>query len=351
MINSGAGDLLESNVEALVNTVNCVGVMGKGIALQFKRRYPEVFRTYKRACDAGAVRLGRVQILPTEEMTGPKWVINFPTKGHWKARSRLADIEAGLQDLRRTLVQYDIGSVAIPPLGAGNGGLDWSLVRPLIESALGDLDLEVILFEPSGRSAYAVQGARYVRMTPARALLLRLVDLYAEERLDIEPWSEPHTASHLEIQKLMYFAEVFDPSLDLRFERGPYGPYSERVRHLIAEMEGRYLRGYGDGSGRVLSLDPIQVTDEGARELARFMRGPEGAAIEHVASNVVAVTQGFANPYGVELLTTTFEVARTVGLDPDVVTREIHAWTARKKSMFTRAHVQTAIDHLETVAM
>jgi O-acetyl-ADP-ribose deacetylase (regulator of RNase III) len=124
------GNLLEADVDALVNTVNTKGVMGKGIALQFRRAFPENYEAYRAACDAGEVRLGRMFVFLTGRLERPRVIINFPTKGHWKSRSRLTDVEAGLHDLRRVLVEYGVDSVALPPLGCGLGGLRWAEVRP-----------------------------------------------------------------------------------------------------------------------------------------------------------------------------------------------------------------------------
>jgi O-acetyl-ADP-ribose deacetylase (regulator of RNase III) len=150
MIEIAQGNLLEAPVEALVNTVNTQGIMGKGIALQFEQAFPEMFRDYEKACKAGGVRLGKVHVYDLGGLTGgPRWIINFPTKGHWRERSRLPDIETGLDDLVATILRLGIRSVAIPPLGCGNGGLNWADVRPCIEAAFINLsDVNVLLFEP-----------------------------------------------------------------------------------------------------------------------------------------------------------------------------------------------------------
>jgi O-acetyl-ADP-ribose deacetylase (regulator of RNase III) len=139
------GDLLAADAEALVNAVNTAGVMGKGLALQFKRAYPRMFEEYRRACQAGEVRLGTMHLFDT----GTRLIVNFLTKGHWRAKSRLADVELGLEDLVRVLDEHEVKSVAVPPLGCGLGGLDWEDVRPRIEAALSGLaDTRVLVFEP-----------------------------------------------------------------------------------------------------------------------------------------------------------------------------------------------------------
>jgi O-acetyl-ADP-ribose deacetylase (regulator of RNase III) len=159
MIEINRGNLLEARVEALVNTVNTVGVMGKGIALQFKEAFPEMFRDYAMACKGGNVRLGKMHIFDLGGLMGDRrWIINFPTKGHWRERSRLADIEAGLEDLVDTVRRLEIRCIAIPPLGCGNGGLNWADVRPRIEAAFANLsDVGVLLFEPEAGS-HPTQG-------------------------------------------------------------------------------------------------------------------------------------------------------------------------------------------------
>ena len=149
MIRFKTGDVLEEDAEALVNTVNCVGVMGRGVALRFKKKYPENFRAYAEACRHNKVQPGRMWVFSTDQLFPPHYIINFPTKRHWRARSRLSDIEAGLDHLVEVIRKRNILSIAIPALGSGLGGLDWNQVRPRIEAALGGIDaLDVVVFEP-----------------------------------------------------------------------------------------------------------------------------------------------------------------------------------------------------------
>ena len=143
MIVRGSGDLLDADVEAMVNAVNCVGVMGKGLALQFKQRFPGYFAAYAEACAAGEVQLGRVHVARLD-----RCFISFPTKRHFRSRSRLQDIEAGLDDLARVIEVSGIRSVAVPALGCGLGGLDWNEVEPLIEEKLGPLHATVVVYPP-----------------------------------------------------------------------------------------------------------------------------------------------------------------------------------------------------------
>jgi len=143
------GNLLDAEVEALVNTVNTVGVMGKGIALMFKQRFPKNMSEYAVACKKRRVVTGRMFVTETSELVGPKWIVNFPTKEHWRAKSKMEWIIEGLVDLHKFIVSNKVKSIAIPALGAGNGGLKWGDVKPHIEAALSNLnDVEIIVFEP-----------------------------------------------------------------------------------------------------------------------------------------------------------------------------------------------------------
>lgn len=148
MIRFIQGNLLDAPCDVLVNAVNTVGVMGKGIALQFKQRFPENYRLYAQACEAGQVHAGQIFVTETGDLLGARWIVNFPTKQHWKAPSQLAWVRNGLYDLRRFLIEHQVTSVAVPALGAGLGGLSWPVVRDLIEQELGNLDTEVLVFEP-----------------------------------------------------------------------------------------------------------------------------------------------------------------------------------------------------------
>jgi O-acetyl-ADP-ribose deacetylase (regulator of RNase III) len=144
------GNLLQAPVEALVNTVNTVGVMGKGIALMFKEAFPANFRAYEEACKRKEVRIGKMFVTENLALEGPHWLINFPSKKHWRQPSKLEWIVEGLQDLRRVIEEKKITSIALPPLGCGNGGLDWNEVRPEIEKALKPLEsVDVMVFEPT----------------------------------------------------------------------------------------------------------------------------------------------------------------------------------------------------------
>jgi len=150
MLTYGTGDLLHADADALVNTVNCVGVMGKGIALQFKRRYPANFQAYQKACQRGEVTVGTMFVTETGQLDGPRYVINFPTKIHWRTPSQMDYIDTGLTDLVRLLPALDIRSVAIPALGVGNGGLAWSHVERRLIRVLSKLpNIHATIYPPA----------------------------------------------------------------------------------------------------------------------------------------------------------------------------------------------------------
>ena len=351
MIINGTGDLLASDVDALVNTVNCVGVMGKGIALQFKRRYPDNFESYAKACKANEVHLGKMYLVELHSITGPRFIVNFPTKGHWKSRSKLGDISDGLDDLIRVIKDHGIQSIAIPPLGAGNGGLPWEQVEPLIYEKLSDLpDTRVLLFTPSNAARNLAPDP--VKMTWGRATLVELIRKYTHIRLEVEPWEDISGASHLEIQKLMYFAHLVMPQLRLRFDRGFYGPYSEQVRHLVQGMEGTFIRGLGDGTAPVQNLDPISPTKEGIDEAAAYLDrfSDEKDVRGQIVGPVMEIIRGFEGPYAIELLASTHWAKTHMGADDaQAAWRKIQEWTSRKGRLFTESHVTAAWAHLSDV--
>lgn len=348
MITTAEGDILQADVDAVVNTVNTVGIMGKGLALQFKRRYPDNFAAYKRACDAGEVNVGTMFVTRTHQLAGPRLIVNFPTKKHWRGDSRLEWIRAGLQDLVRVIREENITSIAIPPLGAGNGGLDWQDVRPLVEAALSELDgVQIEVFDPVKRH-FSVAPSKAPNLTNSRALILALMLGYARRRQAAEPWEEARGASHLEIQKLMFFASKLLPEMPLKFAQGTYGPYSDIVRIMLQELEGSYVSGFGDGNDRVLELQPVEVTDAGIAELSKFApSGDDPEKFNRTIDGVLNHIFGFEGAYPIELLASVEWAADRLGTtDPERVTDYVQKWTERKGRLFTRDHIVTALDRV-----
>lgn len=338
MIELATGNLLSADADALINTVNTVGVMGKGIALQFRRAYPAMFDNYKHACEAGEVEVGRMHVWPTGQLTGPKYVINFPTKRHWRGRSELEYIEAGLQDLTRVIEDLAIRSIAVPPLGAGNGGLDWASVRPLILRYLGSLPgTRVLLFEP-GATPHAREMTNATpkpTLTVGRAALISILARYITSAAG---------ASLIEVQKLMYFLQASGELLRLNYVRGKYGPYADNLRHVLSELEGHYLVGFGDGSARVMDAEPIEVLTEAVSEAISVLDAYPDTA-ERI-ERVLDLVEGFDSMYGVELLATVHWAAGEGARDSASVVRGVQEWSQRKRGLFTERHIKIAHQHL-----
>jgi O-acetyl-ADP-ribose deacetylase (regulator of RNase III) len=340
MIRFMQGDILKADAEALVNTVNCVGVMGRGIALQFKNTFPENFKAYAAACRRNEVQPGRMFVFDTGELTWPRYIINFPTKRHWRGKSRIEDIEAGLPALVAEVRERKIRSIAIPPLGSGLGGLDWTKVRPLIEHALAAVpEVETVVFEPGDApsEARANRSSDVPAMTAGRAALLGLMNRYLAALMD-------PSISLLEVHKLIYFLQAAGEPLRLRYVKGPFGPYAENLRHVLREIEGHLISGYADGGDapdKQLTLVPGAVPDAES-----FLQSHPGT--HERFDRVVRLVDGFETPFGLELLTTVHWVAtREKAQDREEVLRAVYSWAQRKRQ-FTAAQIDLAAERLRS---
>jgi len=329
MITYKTGNLLTEDVEALVNTVNCVGVMGRGIALQFKKQFPENFKKYEKACKQESVVPGKMFVHETGNLTNPKFIINFPTKRHWRGASRLEDIEAGLTDLVSVIRKYNIKSIALPPLGCGLGGLDWNVVREHIENKLKELSfLEITVFEPKGTpdSGEMVNNRKVPSMTPGRAALVELIQRYLSGLLD-------PIITLLEVHKLMYFLQESGENLRLKYTKAAYGPYAENLRHVLNAVEGHLLSGYADGGDKPdkqLKLVP------GAYEDASKFLVKHHQTKEHF-DRVSALVEGFESPFGMELLSTVHWVASKENASTiEQAINAVYSWNERKQQFNNR---------------
>jgi O-acetyl-ADP-ribose deacetylase (regulator of RNase III) len=333
------GDILNSQTEALVNTVNCVGVMGKGIALQFKKAFPDNFKAYAKACRYGDVLPGKMFIFENNDLSGPKYIINFPTKRHWKGKSRIEDIDAGLRSLASDIERLDIKSVAIPPLGSGLGGLSWNSVKPLVEKHFSSLiSTEVDVFEPGFNpkpELHTKKNDEPPSLTRGRALLIALIDRYLLACMDT-------SVTLLEIHKLLYLLQATGENLRLRYVKAEYGPYAENLRFVLKAMENYYITGY---SG--LSEDPSQEIEliPGATQEASLLLGQEEEVIKRM-DTVSGLIAGFETSFGLELLMTVHWLADRDHLDTAAsLVAGVHTWNARKKA-FSVHSIEKAIERL-----
>jgi O-acetyl-ADP-ribose deacetylase (regulator of RNase III) len=338
MIISKTGDLLAEPADALVNTVNCVGIMGRGVALQFKNAFPDNFKAYKAACDRGEVQPGRMFVVEVGQLTRPRWIINFPTKRHWRGNSRMQDIESGLAALAAEIRERGIRSIAIPPLGSGLGGLDWVHVKPRIIEALRGLnDVEVFLFEPAGAPSdgRGMVSTTVPPMTAGRAALVGLMHRYLGGLMD--PF-----VTLLEVHKLMYFMQEAGQPLRLRYARAPNGPFAENLGNVLAQVEGHLVSGYrdgGDAPDKQLTLVPGAVDDAMA-----FLE--DESATRANFDRVTALVEGFETPFGLELLSTVHWVAKEApGIAPEEVVKRVHAWGERKRR-FSPRQIRLALQAL-----
>jgi O-acetyl-ADP-ribose deacetylase (regulator of RNase III) len=340
MIEYRTGDILRADAEALVNTVNCVGIMGRGIALQFKNTYPENFKAYEAACKREDVQPGRMFVFETGQMTNPKYIINFPTKRHWRGKSRMEDVEAGLHALADEIRKRQIRSIALPPLGSGLGGLDWPEVRSRIDAVLSKLDdVRVIVFEPhdSPNQQIVTKSRNVPNMTPGRAALVILMHRYLGGLMD--PF-----VTLLEVHKLMYFMQEAGEQLRLQYTKGPYGPYAKNLRHVLHAIEGHFVSGYaegGDAPNKQLDLVPGAVSD------AESFLGGSKETRAHF-DRVAELVDGFETPFGLELLSTVHWVAAKEGAGTfEEALAHTYSWNERKKR-FSPRQVAVALDVLRS---
>ncbi len=338
MINYKIGDLFNDNAEAIVNTVNCVGVMGRGIALQFKKRYPENFKEYEKRCRHGEIMPGRMFVHENNSLIGPKYIINFPTKRHWKGASRIEDIDSGLEDLVKVIKKYQIQSIAIPPLGSGLGGLEWAVVKAKIETALASVaDVEINVYEPSGapKAEDMVRNKQVPQMTSGRAVLIKLIQIYLGGLLD--PF-----VTLLEIHKLMYFMQISGEKLRLEYVKKTYGPYATNLSHVLNAVEGHMISGYADGGDnprKQLKLIP------GAIEDAEKFLSNQSDTLWRV-KRVSELVDGFETPFGLELLATVHWLVENDDADSlDDVTRKLYAWN-QHKTQFSSRQIEIALSRL-----
>ena len=339
MLGLTRGDILKADAEALVNTVNCVGVMGRGIALQFRKAFPENFQLYKSACDKKGLHPGMMLVCDLNRFENPRYVVNFPTKRHWKGKSKIEDIESGLEALVKEVTKRNIRSIAIPPLGCGLGGLSWNQVKRMIQRAFDVLpDVHVFLYEPAGAPAAEdmVKGKKSPNMTVGRAALLGLMGRYLEALMD--PF-----VSLLEMHKLMYFMQETGEDLRLDYTKAIYGPYAKKLRHVLNVIEGHFISGFADAEDRPDTQ--IELMPDAAKRADRYLTNH--FLTRKRFNRVADLINGFETPFGMELLSTVHWVAtREDAKTAEEAIDQTYAWNERKR-MFQEEHIRIAWKILE----
>lgn len=338
MIKYITGNIFESEADALVNTVNTVGVMGKGLALQFKKTFPSNYKAYYKACKNKEIVIGKLFTFKDSNLlTGDKLIINFPTKESWKKPSEYAFIEKGLADLIKIVQEEKIKSIAIPPLGAGNGGLEWVKVKKIIEQKLNHLNIDVFVYEPNSHVKEQLKKER-VKLTNARALLLYL-------SFDLVKNGE--YVSEFSSEKICYFLQKFGAKkyFKLDFKPNFYGPYSGKVRYVLNALNGSYVMGYSDMNKK--PFDPLTLIPDNYEGIISYIE--EKDELNKIAIQTTKFLNGFYSDFSLELLSTLdFIIQEKQTFDKDIITNELELWSKRKRSMFSNPrYIDIALNHLK----
>ncbi|EJL71280.1 putative phosphatase, C-terminal domain of histone macro H2A1 like protein [Chryseobacterium populi] len=333
--------MMQSGAEALVNTVNTVGVMGKGIALQFKEAFPNNNKAYIDACKNKELEPGKLLTVWDENLQlGKKLIINFPTKVHWRYPSKYEYIEKGLITLRELLQKEKIKSIAIPPLGSGNGGLDWDKVKPMIEQALEGLKTEIMIYEPNAAIKAILQKEeikKEIKLTPARASLL--YSLFAFESMG-------EYSSLFAANKLAYFLQRKGQKLNLNFKAHHYGPYAIGVEKVLYHLNGVYLKGMEQGNTR--PFEPLQLNYEKWKEVKQYINRELSYEDAQRVKSLIQFLAGFTSELSLEILATVdFIIAQNPQYSIDEVTQAIANWNMRKKELFKREYIEASYNYLK----
>lgn len=330
--------MFDEPTEAIVNTVNCVGVMGKGVALEFKRRWPENFKAYKRVCADKALPPGEMFIFDNDgflDSEKHRFLINFPTKQHWRSKSKIDYVKDGLVDFVEQVRRLGIKSVTLPPLGCGNGGLEWSDVRPLIEEAVSTLpDVHFVIFGPAEQTAHPKQADSPSDLTTGRASMMVA---FAE----LEKYFGGHL-TRLTAQKIVYFLQVLGIDFGLTFAKDQYGPYSETLHQAFKAMEAKhYIEGYTSDDHKV-------VVTQGTYAAADEHLKSEGSDVFNSISKLSLLIEGYESPYGMELLSSVhfLSVSEGITTQPDMSVA-LEAWNDHKRASFPEPAVTAALERLK----
>jgi len=340
-MNNIKGNLLEADTQALVNTVNTVGVMGKGIALQFKERFPMNYKIYSIACKRGEMQVGKMLVVKESTLKGEKIIINFPTKTEWFKKSQYSYIEEGLKDLVRVIDEYNIQSIAIPPLGCGNGGLKWDNVKSLMDKYLGHIPtINIKIYEPNEAVKEILQKeevSKEVALTPARAMLLHA--LFKYEKLG-------EMATIFAANKLAYFLQKSGEPLRLEFVPYKYGPYAQAIEKVLYALNGKYLKGMEQM--KVRAFEPLQLNYEKYDEVENYIKSNLSLEQKQRLENLFEVIDGFETTLSLEILSSIhFLIAEKSKLTEEELLEKIQGWNERKKNLIKQEYISTALNHLE----
>ncbi|RYX99710.1 phosphatase [bacterium] len=337
------GDLLQAKTQALVNTVNTVGVMGKGIALQFKERFPQNYKEYVSACKNKELHPGKLLVVKELTLEGEKIIINFPTKTEWYLKSRYEYIEAGLKELAIAISEYKITSIAIPPLGCGNGGLKWEKVKPLIEKYLGELsNIDIQVYEPNEDVKQILkqqESNKAIKLTDARAMLLYAMFYYE---------SLGENCSLFVANKLAYFLNRLGENSfhKLKFEAHHYGPYSVGVEHLLHHINGPYLKGLEQMNAK--AFEPLELQYNKVTEVSEYVKTKLTLDQRRRLSNLIKLIDGFESALSLEVLATVDFVKKDKpNMGQEDIIKTIHNWSDRKRKLFQDRYIKIAANHLD----
>lgn len=340
MIHFKKGNLLDSNAEALVNTINTVGVMGKGIALQFKNMFPNNYKLYKEACKNNEIEVGKLFVTEEENLlTGKKIIINFPTKTNWRLPSEYIYIEKGLIELKRFIIEHNIRSIAIPPLGSGNGGLNWNRVKTMLVACLSELNCDIFIYEPSPDIKETLKKER-TNLTPARAMLLSV--LYDVVR-------NGEFISEFTAEKIAYFLQRFGAKdiFKLEFQPNFYGPYSGKVKHVLFHLNGSYITGYSSKDKK--PFEELGIILDAEIDVNIFLNRTENKEYKNIVEKTKQFLSGFYSPFALELLSSIdFIIFEKNVTSREGITKELESWSSRKKTLFTNPNfIEIALKNIQ----
>ena len=317
------GDLLQSDAEALVNTVNCEGYMGKGIAYQFKLKFPNNNKDYVKACKNGTLRPGKLHVYKESE----KIIINFPTKDKWREKSRMEYIEDGLDALVLLIKELNIKSIAIPPLGSGNGGLIWNDVKQVLAKKLEDIakQVAIYIYEPSRN--FATTPTQEPKLSTSALVLMELKGHLKK-------------FNSLRLQKAAYFMDLFSSKKYFRFVPHKYGPYDHSI-DIVSRNIGEYQSFYGLKDTELTYQLAYQVicSEKTTKLLNRLLPAIEKA---------VAYVNEIESDHELEgLATVTYLVQTFSRIEASRIISEFKQWSEDKMARFSEEEIEKYMDCLE----